>query len=217
MVRGYRCSERRPAVALAALRHVRCVRGHACLLCARVRTSPLLPGPSPRWLKFSCPLPAPPACTSHRREGLPLSSLSLCRSPSQGCFDCELIAGWGLASENQSQETSKGQGHRLSRAAGGWGASRVSSKGTPRISHCHLKAHRQNFGNRGGETSVSKTAIIHNLSPAAWAPRPAAELGLPREGLIINLDLLTKEMLPYYTGKVFFLTASEAVLIITPV
>lgn len=95
VVRGYRCSERRPAVALAALRHVRCVRGHACLLCARVRTSPLLPGPSPRWLKFSCPLPAPPACTSHRREGLPLSSLSLCRSPSQGCFDCELIAGWG--------------------------------------------------------------------------------------------------------------------------
>lgn len=44
------------------------------------------------------------------------------------------------------------------------------------------------------------------------------KLGISWQGLIINVDLLTKEMLPYYTGKVFFfLTVSEAVLIITPV
>ena len=30
------------------------------------------------------------------------------------------------------------------------------------------------------------------------------KLGISWQGLIINVDLLTKEMLPYYTGKVFF-------------
>lgn len=56
------------------------------------------------------------------------------------------------------------------------------------------------------------------LLPADMSPAERkVKLGISRQGLIINVDLLTKEMLPYYTGKVFFLTVSEAVLIITPV
>lgn len=44
------------------------------------------------------------------------------------------------------------------------------------------------------------------LLPASLSPvERRVKLGISWQGLIINVDLLTKEMLPYYTGKVFFL------------
>lgn len=45
-----------------------------------------------------------------------------------------------------------------------------------------------------------------SLWPASVSPvERRVKLGISWQGLIINVDLLTKEMLPYYTGKVFFL------------
>lgn len=129
-------------------------------------------------------------------------------------------------SKNQSQETSKGQGDGATEGVQGTagapvavsaeeGASHVSSKGTPGLSDCHLKAQTQTFGNPGEGPRSPKSLS----SPFAGSVSPGerrGECGPSSEGLIISVAV-TKEMLPYYPAKVFFLTVSEAVLIITPV
>lgn len=80
-----------------------------------------------------------------------------------------------------------------------------------------LKSQMQNFGTweRGNGFQNSYFYLL----PASMSPvERRVKLGI--SWARVNNQCRSpnkKEMLPYYTGKLFFLTVSEAVLIITPV
>jgi hypothetical protein len=98
-----------------------------------------------------------------------------------------------------------------------WGLSIFSSKMTPSVLDGHPGApickQLLEIWVKGFQNSY-----FYLLPASRGMVELRIKCGLSQQGLIINVDRLTKARLLYYTGKVFFfLTVSEAVLIITPV